>query len=266
MLLTQTATTLEPTLAYIEPAQTTCNYLTLFFRNLESALSESDDVGSFLRIGILALPQLPNSEAGPSSAPANGPPVPPHTPQIQASLEDDSFLHSNAYPNTDAPGQTAECEAGNEHYIKGRQVIGNDPGNQGLLTGEDEAEPEVNPRHKGISPIAASLIGIALLAIGVYFAFTKAIPFEQHYTINAVVRDSNLLAPGSPVRIGGVGVGKVTNVGRYRDTNLGLVQMQISGAGTIPRGRDDPHPPAAVPRGQLLRRPLGGDPGGACVA
>ena len=134
VLLTQTATTLEPTLAYIEPAQTTCNYLALFFRNLESALSESDVIGSFLRIGILALPQLPNSEAGPSSAAADGPPVPPHTPQIQASLEDDSFLHSNPYPNTDAPGQTAECEAGNEHYIKGRQVIGNDPGNQGLLT------------------------------------------------------------------------------------------------------------------------------------
>ena len=91
----------------------------------------------------------------------------------------------------------------------------------------------MNRRRKGISPIAASLIGIALLAIGVYFAFTKAIPFESHYTINAVVRNSNLLAPGSPVRIGGVDVGKVTGVGRYRDTNLGLVQMQISGAGTI---------------------------------
>jgi hypothetical protein len=27
-----------------------------------------------------------------------------------------------------------ECESGNESYIKGRQVIGNDPGNQGLVT------------------------------------------------------------------------------------------------------------------------------------
>lgn len=88
-------------------------------------------------------------------------------------------------------------------------------------------------RRKGISPIAASLIGIALFAIGVYFAFTKAIPFESHYTINAVVRDSNLLGPGSPVRIGGVSVGKVTAVGRYRNTSLGLVQMQVSGGGTI---------------------------------
>jgi virulence factor Mce-like protein len=132
VLLTETARLIEPTIAFAAPAQTTCNYLALFFRNLESALSESDVVGSFLRIGILALPQLPNSEAGPSSAPANGPPAPPGL--EQASLEDDSFLHSNPYPNTDAPGQTPECEAANESYIKRRQVIGNEPGNQGLVT------------------------------------------------------------------------------------------------------------------------------------
>jgi hypothetical protein len=133
-LLTQTALLLEPTIAFATPAQTTCNYYALFFRNLESALSESDAIGSFLRVGILALPQLPNSEAGPSSAPANGPSPPPGTPQLQASLEDDSFLHSNPYPNTAAPGQNPECEAANEVYLRGRQVIGNDPGNQGLTT------------------------------------------------------------------------------------------------------------------------------------
>jgi virulence factor Mce-like protein len=134
VMLVQTATLLEPTIAFLTPAQTTCNYYALFFRNLESALSESDVVGSFLRIGILALPQVPGSEAGPSSSPANGPPAPKGISPGQASLEDDSFLHSNPYPNTDAPGQTPECEAGNEHYIRGRQAIGNDPGNQGLVT------------------------------------------------------------------------------------------------------------------------------------
>jgi hypothetical protein len=40
----------------------------------------------------------------------------------------------NPYPNTDSPGQTAECEAGNETYSGAAAVIGNEPGNQGLTT------------------------------------------------------------------------------------------------------------------------------------
>jgi virulence factor Mce-like protein len=133
-LLTETASLIEPTIAFATPAQTRCNYLALFFRNLEGALSESDVVGSMLRVVALPLPQLPNSEAGPSSAPANGPPVPAGTPLTVKTLEDDSFLHSNPYPNTAAPGQSAECEAGNETYLSGRLLIGNEPGTQGLKT------------------------------------------------------------------------------------------------------------------------------------
>jgi virulence factor Mce-like protein len=126
-LLTEAATLIEPTVAYLEPTQTSCNYLALFFRNLESALSESDVIGSQLNVVALPLPQLPNSEAGPSSAPADGPPAPSNAPLSVRSLEDDSFLHSNPYPSTAAPGQPAACEAGNEVYIKGRQEIGNAP-------------------------------------------------------------------------------------------------------------------------------------------
>lgn len=131
--LAETANLLNPLVAFATPAQTTCNYYALFFRNLESALSESDSIGSFLRVGILALPQLPNSEAGPASAPANGPPPAPGLSTTQRSLVDDSFLHSNPYPNTAAPGQTHECEAGNETgktYLPEHQQIGNLPGNQ----------------------------------------------------------------------------------------------------------------------------------------
>ena len=44
-------------------------------------------------------------------------------------------LHFNPYPNTAAPGQNPiECEAGNEPYIVGEQVIGNMPGDQGIVT------------------------------------------------------------------------------------------------------------------------------------
>ena len=86
-------------------------------------------MGTMLRVTTLALPQLPNSEAGPASAPANGPPG-----EGVGSLTDDSFLHANPYPNTAAPGQERECEAGNERYRAGRQAIGNLPGSQGTFS------------------------------------------------------------------------------------------------------------------------------------
>jgi virulence factor Mce-like protein len=121
--LAQTATILKDPIHFIVPAQTTCNYFSLFFRNLQEVFSEGDSIGTFLRFGILGLPQNPNSEAGPSSAPANG----PAADRIKEPLRDDSFLHSNPYPNTASPGQPHECEAGNEKYVPGRQVIGNDP-------------------------------------------------------------------------------------------------------------------------------------------
>jgi virulence factor Mce-like protein len=120
--LTRTANLLDPVIAFATPAQTTCNYLTLFFRNLGSTLSESDTVGTFLRTDPLVAAQLPNSEAGPAAAPANGPPDSPDA-RIR-----DTYLHSNPYPNTAAPGQTNECEAGNELYVAKKQVIGNAPG------------------------------------------------------------------------------------------------------------------------------------------
>ena len=131
-LLTETAQLIEPTVAFIEPAQTQCNYLALFFRNLENALSESDQVGTVVRVLAMSLPQVANSEAGPSSAPANGPPanaIPGLSP-TQQSLVDDSFLHSDPYPYTAAPGQPSVCESGNEAYRPGRQVIGAAPVSQ----------------------------------------------------------------------------------------------------------------------------------------
>jgi hypothetical protein len=119
--LTNTATLLNPTIAYLAPAQTICNYATIWFRNVASLLSEGDKHGTGQRFIVVAAPAGPNNEGGPSSAPANG-----GVPGAQ-----DNYLHTNPYPNTAAPGQPKECEAGNENYIIGKQVIGNDPGNQG---------------------------------------------------------------------------------------------------------------------------------------
>jgi phospholipid/cholesterol/gamma-HCH transport system substrate-binding protein len=81
--------------------------------------------------------------------------------------------------------------------------------------------------ERGIGPVKASLLALAVLAIGTYFIFTKQLPFASHYTVKAVLPNSNLLVPGSPVRIGGVDVGKVTAVGRYKNTELAQITMQI---------------------------------------
>jgi virulence factor Mce-like protein len=113
--------TLQPTLAYLTPAQTRCNYITLFFRNVASHLSEGDRNGTWQRFIIVPTPQGPNNEGSPSSAPANGP-------------DQANHLHANPYPNTASPGQPRECEAGNEPYAIGKTVIGNPAGTQSDTT------------------------------------------------------------------------------------------------------------------------------------
>jgi virulence factor Mce-like protein len=119
--VTSTLRTLDPTLRYLAPAQTTCNYIALWFRNIASLLSEGDANGTWQRFIIVATPLGPNNEGGPSSAPADGPTLENH-------------LHANPYPNTAAPGQPKECEAGNEPYVQGRTVTSNPPGTQQAAT------------------------------------------------------------------------------------------------------------------------------------
>jgi virulence factor Mce-like protein len=120
-LLADTAHSLRPTLAFLTPVQTVCNYVTLWFRNVSSLLSYGDEHGTWQRFVALVAADGPNNEGGPASAPANGPAA-------------GNYLHTNPYPNTASPGQTRECEAGNETFTAGRQAIGNVPGNQGTQT------------------------------------------------------------------------------------------------------------------------------------
>jgi ABC-type transporter Mla subunit MlaD len=130
--LTRLSSSLRPTLRFLTPAQTVCNYATIWFRNAASLLSDGDPNGTWQRFQVVAAPTLrssnvfgPNNEGFPSNAPADGPQVENH-------------LHVNPYPNTAAPGQTRECEGGNEPFARGQTVIGNVPGNQGTETsGQD---------------------------------------------------------------------------------------------------------------------------------
>jgi ABC-type transporter Mla subunit MlaD len=114
---------LKPAIRFIAPAQTVCNYLSIAFRNLASTTSEGNGLGNWLNTISFDAPEGPNSEGTPSSSPANG-----------GGPLRDNHLHFNPYPNTASPGQTRECEAGNERYAPGVTTIGNLPGNQGTAT------------------------------------------------------------------------------------------------------------------------------------
>ena len=93
-------------------------------------------------------------------------------------------------------------------------------------------------QRKGMSPVAAGLLTLAVLCVVVYFGFTKSIPFQHHYTVSAVFGSANNIRPGSPVRMAGVNVGKVTGVGHVEDgKQAAVVTMRIDKKG-LPIHRD----------------------------
>jgi virulence factor Mce-like protein len=126
----------NPLLAGLAPAQTTCNYFTLAFRNLSNLLSENVGVGTMARAVPIFSPSGPNNEGLPASAPANGPSVEREVSGSSTTggkIVENNHLHYNPYPNVAGPGQPKECEAGNETYAVGKTVIGNTSTTLGTL-------------------------------------------------------------------------------------------------------------------------------------
>ncbi len=117
-LLIDTNNLLDPSLPVLTPAQTQCNYVSLVFKNLADAFSETNGSANWLGAIAFEPPNGPNAESAPSSAPANGP-------------ETRNHLHFNPYPRT---GQGGVCEAGNERYASGKTVIGRSPQLWGTTT------------------------------------------------------------------------------------------------------------------------------------
>lgn len=86
--------------------------------------------------------------------------------------------------------------------------------------------------HDGMSPFRAGLLAVVVVAVACYFAFSRANPFSSPYTIKADFADAANVKQGSPVRIAGVEVGKVTNVtAPNAKTRTARVTMQIADKG-----------------------------------
>jgi phospholipid/cholesterol/gamma-HCH transport system substrate-binding protein len=87
-------------------------------------------------------------------------------------------------------------------------------------------------RKPRIGNFTAGLLTLLVLGVASYLGFTKSIPFRHHYSLEAVFRSANNLRVGSPVRIAGVDVGKVTGVGHVQDgAQAALVTMRIDRKG-----------------------------------
>jgi virulence factor Mce-like protein len=105
--LTQSLKSLIPTLTYINPMQTECNYVGLWTRDVDSTISQGDSLGTWFRATIIEQP----TEDLPSASPS-------------------STLHDDLQPDA---GQNGSCTEGNQTYQPG-QRIGNPPGTQPVKT------------------------------------------------------------------------------------------------------------------------------------
>jgi virulence factor Mce-like protein len=143
-LLRDTNTALDEPLGFITPSQTVCNYLSLLFGNVASLGASGDGLGTWSKVVTFTAAPGPNDQSSPSSSPANG----PTSVRDPGSGLPANFLHYNPYPNTAAPGQVRECEAGNEPYTPTQVVIGNPPGNQGTSTAEQRLKKK-SKKKKG---------------------------------------------------------------------------------------------------------------------
>jgi len=114
-------------LQFLEPVQGTCNYMTLFLRNLASSLSDNIGTGTVLRFVLVAIDNdIAGGEAAPSST--------PYTSTSLVGGNKHGPLHFDPYPNTASPGEAAECSAGKEPYSPAQAVIGNPTKNVGTAT------------------------------------------------------------------------------------------------------------------------------------
>jgi virulence factor Mce-like protein len=115
--LTQTLGFGNPIVGGLAAAQTSCNYLTLTFRNAASLLSESIGIGTIARAAPMLAATGPNSQGLPSERPETG-----STAETNGA---NANLHVNPYPQVGAAGQAHKCEGGNEPYLVNKAVIGN---------------------------------------------------------------------------------------------------------------------------------------------
>jgi phospholipid/cholesterol/gamma-HCH transport system substrate-binding protein len=80
------------------------------------------------------------------------------------------------------------------------------------------------------SPVLIGVIAVLVIAVVVFFGFTKDIPFTHGYILRAQFQSANSIRPNSPVRIAGVDVGKVKRIEPLQGTNSAILVMELKHA------------------------------------
>jgi phospholipid/cholesterol/gamma-HCH transport system substrate-binding protein len=99
----------------------------------------------------------------------------------------------------------------------------------GRRTSDEERVPRKD--RSGASPFVVGLVVLVVLCVGVFFGFTKHVPFTHGFRVKAVFESSNSIRENSPVRIAGVNVGKVTKVEGKPGSNAAVVTMEVNDKG-----------------------------------
>jgi phospholipid/cholesterol/gamma-HCH transport system substrate-binding protein len=87
----------------------------------------------------------------------------------------------------------------------------------------------VSELQRRSNPLRFGAIFLLVLAVAVYFGFTKHVPFKHGFRLNAAFNSAVNVRPKSPVRIAGVNIGTVTSA--TRQGSGALVHMEIEGRG-----------------------------------
>jgi phospholipid/cholesterol/gamma-HCH transport system substrate-binding protein len=87
-----------------------------------------------------------------------------------------------------------------------------------------------NPQSSGMSPFKAGLVAIVIIAVAVFFGFSRANPFHHPYQLKAAFASANNLKTKSPVRVAGVTIGEVKKVEPIKGGGA-MVTMAIEKSG-----------------------------------
>ncbi len=217
--------------AGIAPAQANCNYLTLAFRNVASLESENIGVGTVARAGFVLAPTGPNNEGFPSSAPANGPSIehgstaPRSSTTTTCTRTPTRTSQGPGSRRCAKPATRPTLRAGDDRQLPRRAcrtTANSRPAKQNSVRRKvprrdaegarsEQGEEQMSRlrwwrRHDEVpvvelqrsNPVRFGIVLMVLLALVIYFGFTKHIPFKHGFRLKAQFATALNIQPKSP--------------------------------------------------------------------